>query len=524
VTVTDGLDFDAVFDASPNSYMLLDRELRYVAANEAYVKTTGATREELLGRRLLDVFPHDPNNPNNHSAKLLRESLLRVLQTRRADVLAFIPYKIPRDRDGQMVLEERLWSATHTPILDDQGDVRYILQHTVDVTELTQLQRGLTAGVLRRAQLVQESKDSLEAELRHLRRLFEQAPGFVCVLRGPDHVFELVNSAYYQLIGHRPMIGKSVRRALPEIEGQGYFEELDRVYVTGQPFIGRGMRMRLQRQPGDDLEDVFVDFVYQPILDGDGKATGIFVQGNDITAQKLLEFEREERAAFERQLIGIVSHDLRTPINAIGIASALLRQRGNLEPHQERVVGRIESSAERARRLIRDFLDFTQARSTGHIPIVPAPANIREIAHQVLDEVHLTYPARAATLEHEGEETGIWDADRVAQLIGNLLSNAFQHGTPESTVRLRTEGRGDEVLIEVHNHGASIAPEDQARLFLPFERGRDSVPSSERSVGLGLYIAKQIVDAHEGTISLHSTPEKGTTFSVRLPRRLTPSA
>jgi PAS domain S-box-containing protein len=642
-------DFQAVFNASPNPYMLLDRDLRFVAANAAYLRVTGADLNSLLGRGLFDAFPHDPSDPENRNARLLRESLNRVLTTRSADVIAIIPYRIPRERDGILVLEERLWSATHTPILDENGEVRLILQHTVDVTELHELRSADARdelGVLQRAQRVQETNVTLDAERQYLRRLFEQAPGFVAILRGPDHVFQLVNTAYGQLIGHRDVTGKPVREALPEIEGQGFFKVLDEVYTTGQPFVGRGMAVRLQRDPDAELEQRYVDFVYQPIFDASGSVTGIFVQGHDITAQRQLEDEREalleqqrfltesipqhvwtanatgeltsvnqrvleyfntterevlgegwirfvhpddversterwrasletgyeyevefrlrrtdgiylwhlgraepihdaagevsrwfgtntdiddrkraqdtmqERAAFEQQLIGIVSHDLRNPINAIGIAAALLSQRGKLDAVQAKAVARIVSSSERARRMIRDFLDFTQARTLGRIPIAPKPANIRDIARQVFEEVHVSHLDRLATIEHVGEEQGAWDADRIAQVIGNLLSNAFQHSNEQGGVVLRTRGTHDEVLIEVQNAGKPIPAEDLARLFLPFERGNGVAPSSERSIGLGLYISKEIVAAHNGTIIVRSTADEGTVFTVRLPRLL----
>jgi PAS domain S-box-containing protein len=645
------IDFKAVFDASPNPYMLLDRELRFVAANPAYLEVTGTRLEDLLGRTLFEAFPHDPHDPHNENARLLRESLNRVLESRAPDVIAFIPYRVPRERDGQAILDERFWSATHTPILDETGDVQFILQHTVDVTALRQLRDTNSGGrdelgVLQRAQLVQETNYTLDAERQYLRRLFEQAPGFVAVLGGREHVFELVNTAYRQLIGHRDVVGKPVREALPEIEGQGLLQVLDDVYWTGKPFIGQGVALRLQRERGAPLEQRYLDFVYQPILDAEGRVTGIFVQGHDITPQKELEAEREalleqhrflteaipqhvwtadatgeltrvnqrvldylgtpedqvlgsgwvrylhpddvarclsvwaeslrtgreyevefrlrradgtyrwhlaravamhdasgavskwfgtntdvddrrraldiaqERAAFEQQLIGIVSHDLRNPINAICVAAALLEQRGELDPLQAKAVARIVSSSRRATRMIRDFLDFTRARTSGRIPITPGPANIREIARQVFDEVRVMHRDRTATIEHVGEEQGSWDADRISQVIGNLLSNAFQHSADAGTVRLRTCGDRNEVIIDVQNDGAPIPRSDIGRLFLPFERGDGNAPSAERSLGLGLYISKEIVSAHHGTIAVRSTAEEGTTFTVRLPRHV----
>ncbi|HEY0477040.1 MAG TPA: ATP-binding protein [Kofleriaceae bacterium] len=136
-------------------------------------------------------------------------------------------------------------------------------------------------------------QDGTAAERRHLLDLFEQAPGFVCFLRGREAVFELANPAYYQLIGHRDVIGKPIRAVLPELEGQGFLELIERVFDTGVPFVGRGMQAHLQRVPGAPLVEAFVDLVYQPIRDGDGTVTGILVQGHDVTEAKHQQAQRE---------------------------------------------------------------------------------------------------------------------------------------------------------------------------------------------------------------------------------------
>ena len=529
--------------------MVLDRQLRFVAANDAYLQVTGKRLDELIGRNVFDEFPHDPADPGNESAALLRQSLERVLATGRADVIAFIRYRVPRAEDGDGRIEDRFWSATHTPIHDEHGEVAYILQHTVDVTELHRLRKAashpaaaattrMEAGVLERAREVQETNQALQIERANLQRLFEQAPGFMAFLSGPTHVFEIANAGYYQLVGHREIIGKTLAEALPELENQLFIQLLDDVFTTGKPFVGTGMRALLQQEPGAPLSEVFLNFSYQPILDPSNRTTGILVLGHDITRQKIQEveraalFERERaaraeaeaardelhrRAEFDKQLIGIVSHDLRNPMNAIGIATSLLLKRGQLDEQGVRVVKRIMSSSDRAVRLIQDFLDFTQARVMGRIPMTPKPANIRELARQVFDEVLLTQPSRKGTIVHDGEADGMWDPDRLAQVIGNLLSNAFQHSPPSSTVCLTTRGDQDGVTIDVHNEGPPISPDDLARLFEPFERGTDA-SASGRSIGLGLYISRQIIEAHGGTIEVRSVEGEGTRFRVWLPR------
>jgi PAS domain S-box-containing protein len=135
-------------------------------------------------------------------------------------------------------------------------------------------------------------------EVERLRRLFDHAPGFMAVLRGPDHVYELTNASYLKLVGHRDLIGRPVREALPEVKGQGFFRLLDHVYRTGEPFSGYSMPIELQREPGGQLEERLLDLVFQPIADAAGRVTGIFAEGYDVTERHLAELalrESEER-------------------------------------------------------------------------------------------------------------------------------------------------------------------------------------------------------------------------------------
>ena len=148
-------------------------------------------------------------------------------------------------------------------------------------------------------------------ELRRFREMFAQSPSFSCLLSGPEHRFVLVNPAYQQLIGHRDVVGLTVREAVPEVERQGFLHLLDSVFATGMPYIGRNVKIVLQRRPGGDAETRFLDFVYQPIKDASGKVTSIFVEGSDITERRATEDAlrtsearlRELNAELERKVI-----------------------------------------------------------------------------------------------------------------------------------------------------------------------------------------------------------------------------
>ncbi len=303
-------DFEALLTRSPNPYVVMDPELRLVWMNDAYLAATMRSREDILGKKMFDAFPSDPES---ESFALLDGSLRKVLRTGESDEIALIRYDI-RNPDGSM--DVRYWSATHTPFLDAEGRIEHILQHTVDVTELENLRRLRDEmGLVRRAGEIQARNVDLTAQTERLRRMFEQAPGFVAVLEGPNHVFAMTNAAYERLVAQRGVEGKSVAEALPEVVDQGFVELLDTVRRTAQPYFGSREEVFLKKEGSDEVEKRFLDFVYQPILEG-GEVAGIFVQGHDVT---------EEVQAFEAQslLVNELNHRVK---NTLAIVQGLAKQ------------------------------------------------------------------------------------------------------------------------------------------------------------------------------------------------------
>ncbi len=228
------------------------------------------------------------------------------------------------------------------------------------------------------------------------------------------------------------------------------------------------------------------------------------------------ETARHAAEEFEHHAVGIVSHDLRNPISAIEMSAAILLRRGNLDESQAKAVTRIVSSAERASRMIRDFLDFTRARLGGGIPIVPASADLHQLVRTVVDEVRISNPERAIEVRFQGNGRGSFDADRISQVVGNLVVNACQHSPPGAEIQVLSAQTADELVVELRNGGPPIPTPQLPDLFAPFKSGGGAQRSSG-SVGLGLYIAQQIVHSHRGSLEVSSTPDDGTIFTVRLP-------
>ncbi|WP_426756631.1 PAS domain-containing sensor histidine kinase [Myxococcus sp. Y35] len=260
----------------------------------------------------------------------------------------------------------------------------------------------------------------------------------------------------------------------------------------------------------------------QVVRDAEGRAVRMVGAMQDVTERRATEQEAKRRAEFEQLLIGIVSHDLRNPLSAISMSATAMLRRDGLDERHRKGVSRILSSAERATRMLRDLLDFTQARLGGGIPLQPRRVDLHELTRHVVEEVRLARPERTLELECRGDGHGLWDADRLAQVITNLVNNALNYSPERCAVRVRTHGVRDSVLLTVHNQGGPIDPELRTRLFEPMKRPERK--GSRGGLGLGLFIVKHIVDAHGGTVRVHSTEQDGTTFMVRLPRGILASS
>ena len=237
----------------------------------------------------------------------------------------------------------------------------------------------------------------------------------------------------------------------------------------------------------------------------------------DRARLEVLARQAQEAARILEDLVAVVSHDLRNPISAISMSASMMLKREGLQDWQAKGLGRIYSAADRAIRLIRDLLDSTQAR-VGGIPVEPRPLDFHELARHVVEEVQLAYPERHIHFQPGGDAHGAWDADRMAQVITNLVGNAVQHSPADTPIRVHSRGADGEVFLEIHNEGPPIPAEVLPTLFEPFQKGRSTRGGAPGSLGLGLFISRQLVEAHGGAIEVRSAQGEGTTFTVRLPR------
>ena len=495
-----------VMDALPLLVSFVTAEERYGVVNKAYEEWFGISEEQMRGRPVREII-------GEAAYAVLGPYVRRGLA---GESFSFeqqgVPYRLGGTRDVKV---------SFMSLREADGRVSGYVAMLQDITPLRRLERE--RDLLERKETA--ARAEAEAARARLAKFVESAPAALGSVRGPHHVFEMVNPRYQELMGrHRQLLGRPMAEAAPEVVAQGFIQLFDTVYRTGEPFLAEGIPAKLDRQGDGTLEDVFFNLTFQPVRDLQGQVEGVDIFGFDVTSQVRLrqreeEFKRlaEERTALEQQLIGIVSHDLRNPLAAILLGASTLTHNPTLNERGRKSVLRVSSAAERASRMVNDLLDFTQARLGRGIPIHPRPLHLAETLESWVEEARAAFPERTVNLHVQGVGPASVDPDRMAQVVGNLVSNALKYSPADSPVEVRLREEPGALVLEVHNTGAPIPEAQRARLFHPLERGQGQRDMSSRSVGLGLFIVKHVVDAHGGHISVTSTPEAGTTFSVRLP-------
>jgi signal transduction histidine kinase len=225
----------------------------------------------------------------------------------------------------------------------------------------------------------------------------------------------------------------------------------------------------------------------------------------------------QSRALF----LGVLGHDLRNPIGAALMTARSLVKRGAADSSESMLSGQIAMAMERATSILNDLLEVTRSAFGSELPLVRASMNMGELGMQLVKEMRALSGGKQIEIKIAGDTQGEWDRARMGQVFSNLIGNALQYSLGDSAVAVTITEQEDGVLISVHNEGDPIPLDEQKTIFDSLTRGKDSGPEGTGSahLGLGLFIARKIVVAHGGKISVHSTQELGTTFSAVLPKR-----
>ncbi len=234
----------------------------------------------------------------------------------------------------------------------------------------------------------------------------------------------------------------------------------------------------------------------------------------------------EKLEAARHILLGILGHDLRNPIGASNMCAQLLLKTGALNDRQTTYIEHIVESTNRAIEIVTTLLDITSARLGSGLPVVKEKMDVGFVCKQVMEEMRALYPNRVFTLDLSGKLEGEWDKPRMGQVFSNLVGNAAQYAFSDSPVAVVLDGKDNELVLSVHNDGRPIAAHAMEKIFGSFTRG-DLAPRIDgpghANLGLGLYIVREIVEAHGGAIAVASSEKEGTTFTARFPRLPNPA-
>ena len=384
---------------------------------------------------------------------------------------------------------------------------------------------------------------ALEVERSRLADVFRQAPAFLAVLRGPEHVFDLVNDAYYQLVGHRELLGKPVFDALPELRDQGFRELLDAVLATGQPFVGREMSMLVARTPGAPPEERFIDFIYLPLREASGTRGGVIAHGTDVTEQvrarhdveRLLteseraraeaEAARAEAEAANRakaEFLAVMSHELRTPLNAIAGYTELIELgiRGPVTAQQHEDLQRIQRSQRHLQGLINEVLNYAKLETgTVHYQVTEILVRDALVAAEALIEPQAR--AKGITLAAVDCPEAIAvraDIEKLQQIFINLLSNAVKFTNAGGRIRMSCVAEGAIAVVRIRDTGIGIPADKLEAIFDPFVQVLANLTRPHDGAGLGLAISRDLARGMAGDLTAESTPGVGSTFTLTLPR------
>lgn len=442
-------------------------------------------------------------------------------------------------------------------------------QRAAALAEAAEL-REQASTVLEQLNLQLSSEVELRtAERDRMRDLFQQAPSFMCILSGPDHIFELVNDAYLQLVGDRQLLGLSVRNALPEVEGQGFFDLLDGVFRSGKPYIGRNLQVFLQRDGDAGPNERFINLIYQPIFDVGGNVTGIFVDGFDVTHQKRAEdqlqslnytleqrveqrtqelrsalvqleketVERESAQIALRQaqkmealgnLTGGVAHDFNNLLQVVSGNLQLLSKDIDGNARAEQRLENALAGVARGAKLASQLLAFGRRQ-----PLEPKVINCRKLIQNMDDMLR-----RALGEEIELETIvsgGLWntliDPSQLENAILNLAINARDAMTGRGRLTIETANAvldddyarmhddvrpGQYVLVAVTDTGSGIPADIIDHVLEPFF----STKSEGKGTGLGLSMVYGFLKQSGGHLKIYTEVGHGTTMKLYMPRTM----
>ncbi|RDV14415.1 PAS domain S-box protein [Pontibacter diazotrophicus] len=486
--------FRTMADNAPVMIWVGNPRGEYVYVNKQWIDFTGFSFEESISMGWREVL--EPEHMPEYA---------EVFEKAAAASGSFKMEMRMRRHDGKL----RWVINTAMPRFGVNGEFLGHIGSIIDITEIKEAER----------------KVKQNAEL--LQKLFLEVPAVVGLVRAQDFKYVLANPQYRRLYGNRPLVGKTIYDAHTKEEGHGFFQRLERVVETGEPFVGNETVATFDRYNNGQLERGYFNLVYQPLIDGNGQVEAVLVFAVEVTelvkARKELIITNEELSEKNTELQRInndldnfvytASHDLKSPIaNMEGLAT-LLRDilQGNLKHEDMQVLDMLQQAVNKLKGTIADLTEITKVQKELQSEV--EPLSFENMLQDITTDIDKLIKEADATISTDLEVKNILYARKnLRSIIYNLVSNAIKYKSPERApeVRITTYQQAGYIVLEVKDNGLGIKKEQQHKLFTMFKR----LHSHVEGTGIGLYIVKRIIENNGGFIKVESEVGKGTTFKV----------
>lgn len=370
---------------------------------------------------------------------------------------------------------------------------------------------------------------AIKAERERYAEVLMQAPAFICILSGENHVFEMTNPLYLELVDRKDIIGKTMYEVFPEVKDQGFFEIIENVYNTGVPFFGNEVLVKLKKGPDKILTDLYINISFQAYKGPNNAIKGVFVFGIDVTDMKRnenkihkLNEELSEQAENLRnineeleQFAYIASHDLQEPLRMVTSFLAQLERRYNdkLDEKGKQYIFFAVDGAKRMRQIILDLLEYSRA---GRLDKKREPADLNELVRNSLKMLGTTIKEKGARIHTGKLPTLTVSPIAIQQVFQNLIGNALKYSRDnvQPEISITAEEMDTTWKITIADNGIGVPEEYRDRIFQMFQRLHSR--NEYTGTGIGLSICKRIIEQHKGTIFVSSNEWGGSDFSFTL--------
>ncbi|MBC7757763.1 MAG: PAS domain-containing protein [Phormidesmis sp. FL-bin-119] len=493
----------------PNMYLILSPDLYILTASDLYLQATETKREAITGKHIFDAFPADPNFPDADGVKNINASLQEVLRTKKPHHMPIQRYDVPdRNHEGEFIT--RYWDPSHTPVLDDQGDILYIIQLAINITD-----KVLADMDLEKAKLAHEkTRDSLKSinnELiertyseRHFRHLADLVPAKISNAL-PTGEVTFFNKLWldYSGLNFEDLRDFGYHNMVHPDEIEDFQKGLTEAAANGRPYESE---MRFKNTDGEYRWHLNI---VSPILDEDGQIAMWVGSTTDIQRMK----EEEQR---KNDFIGMVSHELKTPLTSLSAYLQVLNSKLSQpdESFEKTAVRQAIKQTGKMTTMINGFLNLSRLEATD-THINKEEFNICKLLRDTVEDMSLITNTHRITLQPCDSKIISGDQEKIGYVLNNLISNACKYSQVGTEVNLSCEVGTNQVTVSITDEGMGIKEEEVSHLFERYYRVENSNTIS--GFGIGLYLCAEILKRHQGKIWVESEYGKGSTFYFSLP-------